>query len=115
MESPRNEVLPNNSLIVEAGSYHQRIPYFYALSGSNKSFVGQLIDPYGNDITTSYTDPFIVTLGNSFDPGMMYVRCFRSLQKREVGIYTYRTPDESGNIIDVNFGLYTTAFSSMLH
>ncbi len=114
VESPRNEGLPNNSLIVESGGYYARIPQFRGLSASNRSSVGQLIDPQGRDITSSNTDPFIVTLGSSFEPGTMRVRCYRSLQRNEVGIYTYRTPDENGRTIDVNFGLYTSALSRML-
>ncbi len=108
LEAPRSKVLPNNSLIVESGGYYARIPQFRGLSASNRSNVGQLIDPQGRDITSSYTDPFIVTLGSSFEPGTMRVRCYRSLQRNEVGIYTYRTPEENGRIIDVNFGLYTS-------
>ena len=113
MESPRNEVLPNNSLIVETESYFPRMPHFRGLSGSNQSYTGQLIDPYGIDITRSITDPFLISLGSGFEPGMMHVRSFRSLRENEVGIYTYRTPDESGRTIDVHFGLYTSSASSM--
>ena len=111
MESPRNEVLPNNSLIIVSGLLH-RIPSFRALSGSNRSNVGQLINPLGNDITHSRLDPFIVSLGNSYDPGSMYVRCLKDIAREDIGIYTYRTPDEEGNIIDVNFGIYSASASS---
>ena len=111
MESPRNEVLPNNSLITVSGLLG-RVPSIRALSGSNRSGVGRLIGILGNDITRSHSDPFIVSLGTSYDPGSMYVRCFRELSQEEVGIYTYRTPDEAGNLIDVNFGIYSTTASS---
>ena len=113
METPRNEAISNNSMIVEVGTSLPRLPHFRGLSASTSPHVGQLIDPYGNDITTSTSDPFIVTLGSSFEPGTMRVRSFRSLIRSEEGIYTYRTPDSTGNNIDVNFGLYSSTFTSM--
>ena len=110
MESPVNAALPNNSIIMAThGSL--RVPYFRGLSGSNKSHVGQLIGPQGNDVTSSNLDPFIVSLGRNYEPGTIYVRGYRSLLEGEVGIYTYRTPDEMGNTIDVNFGIYTSTAS----
>ena len=111
VESPISEVLPNNSLIVVL-SFFARSLSFRGLSGSNKSRVGQLIGPLGNDITHSYSHPFIVSLGSRYDPGSMYVRCLRALRLGEVGIYTYRTPDEDGNDIDVNLGIYSSYTSS---
>ena len=113
MESSRNEVLPNNSLIIVSGLLH-RIPSFRALSGSNRSNVGQLINPLSNDITRSRLDPFIVSLGNSYDPGSMYVRCLKDIAREDIGIYTYHTPDEEGNIINVNFGIYSVSASSIV-
>ena len=102
VESPISEVLPNNSLIVASG-FPTRVPYFRGVSGSNRLSVGQLIGSLGNDITHSSSDPFGITLENSYDPGSMYVRCFKALDQGEIGIYTYRTPGEVGNA--VNFGI----------
>ena len=113
VESPRNESLPNNGLIM-ASSISGRIPSLRALSGSNRSNVGQLIDPLGNDITHSYYGPFLVLLGGSDDPGTMYVICLRELQQQDFGIYTYRTPDEASDLIDVNFGIYSSSSSSKM-
>ena len=110
MESPISNVLSNNSLIVI--SFFASAYSFRGLSGSNKTRVGQLIGPLGNDISNSYTDPFVVSLGSRYDPGSMYVRCLRALRLGEVGIYTYRTPDEAGNDIDVNLGIYSSYSSS---
>ncbi len=50
-----------------------------------------------------------MSLGRSFDPGTMYVRGFRSLRDTETGIYTYRTPDEKGKMVDINIGVYTSS------
>ena len=113
VESPRDEAISNNSMIVEVGTSLSRLPHFRGLSASTSPHVGQLIDPYGNDITTSTSDPFIVSLGSSFEPGMMRVRSFRSLRRNEEGIYTYLTPDNTGNKVDVYFGLYSLAHASM--
>ncbi len=112
MESPVNSAVPNNSIILATKS--GRIPSFRGLSGSRTSHVGQLIDPRGIDITTSNLDPFIVSLGRSLDPGTMYVRGFRYLRDTETGIYTYRTPDETGKMVDINIGIYTSLSSMNL-
>ena len=42
----------------------------------------------------------------------MYVRFIKELGQGDVGIYTYRTPDEAGNEIDVNLGIYSSYVSS---
>ncbi len=107
-----NAAIPNNSIIL-AKQRTLKIPNFRGLSGSRSSHVGQLIDPRGIDITTSNLDPFIVSLGRSFDPGTMYVRGFRSLRDTETGIYTYRTPDEKGKMVDINIGIYTSLSSKI--
>ena len=96
--------LPNNSFITTLA--RDTIPLFRCLSGSSTPYVGQLIDNYGRDITNSDSDPFSVTLGGPSDPGSLLVRSLRPLRHNENGIYTYRTPDERGNIIDFHFGLY---------
>ena len=51
--------------------------------------------------------------GASHDPGTLFVRSLRSLKPEECGIYTYQTPNEAGNIIDFNVGLYSTEKSSI--
>ncbi len=48
------------------------------------------------------------------DPGTLYVRSLRSLKPEENGIYTYQTPNEAGNIIDFNVGLYSTNRTSTI-
>ncbi len=52
--------------------------------------------------------------GTSHDPGTLYVRSLRRLKPEESGIYTYRTPNEAGNIIDFNVGLYSTNKTSTI-
>ena len=103
MESA-DEVLPNNSLITTTS--RNSLPIIRCLSGSSQSHVGRLIGPLGNDITFSTIDPFFIILGRATDPGTMYIRSQREFEPADSGIYTYRTPDENGNIVDINVGLY---------
>ncbi len=105
-----DQVLANNSVIT---NINQKVPHFRCLSGSNTSSVGSLIGPLGRDITRSYSDPFRIIRGASHDPGTLYVLSLRSLKLAESGIYTYRTPNEAGNIIDFNVGLYSTNSTSI--
>ena len=105
-----NKVLPNNSLITTNG-IGNNIPTFRCLSGSSVASVGNLIGPLGNDITLSLTDPFLVRRGGPYDPGTLLVRGVRPLQRNYTGIYTYRTPDEDGDIVDFHFGLYFANYS----
>ena len=102
MESS-DTVLPNNSLI---SSTELKMSSFRCLSGSSQSHVGRLIGPLGNDITFSTSDPFLISQGGTHDPGTLYVRSLREFKTTDSGIYTYRTPDENENIVDVNVGLY---------
>ena len=96
-------IVTNNSLITTTSWW--KIPSFRCVSGSLRSRIGRLIDPLGKDITFTM-DPFIITRGGLHDPGTLYVRSLRELEPANSGIYTYRTPDENGNIVDINFGLY---------
>ncbi len=52
--------------------------------------------------------------GTSHDPGTLHVRSLRSLKPEESRIYTYRTPNEAGSIIDFNVGLYSTNRTSTI-
>ena len=104
-------VLPNNGLI-STTKLHKNMPSFRCLSGSSQSRVGRLIDPLGNDITFSTSDPFFISQGGTHDPGTLYIRSLREFEPADNGIYTYRTPDENGNIVDFNVGLYHYTISS---
>ena len=106
-----NRVLPNNSVITTLA--RDTIPSFRCVSGSTRARVGRLIGPQGSDITFSSSDPFFVRQGTSYNPGTLSVRSVRSLRREETGIYTYRTPDENGNIVEFNFGLYHSNQSGM--
>ena len=103
-------VLPNNSLI--SSKFRKKMSSFRCLSGSSQSHVGRLIGPLGNDITFSTSDPFLISRGGTHDPGTLYIRSLREFKTTDSGIYTYRTPNENRNIVDVNVGLYHYTISS---
>ena len=104
-------VLSNNSLISNA-KFNKNIPSFRCLSGSSQPRVGRLIDPLKNDVTFSTSDPFFISRGGQHDPGTLYVRSLREFEPTDSGVYTYRTPDENGYIVDFNVGLYHYNISS---
>ena len=98
------KALPNNGLIV--AGVDDRISEFRCLSGSSSQDVGQLINPDGDDITFLDSDHFLVRKGGSYDPGLVHVRRAVPLRREEEGVYTCRIPDEKGETVDVNVGLY---------
>ncbi len=110
--SEYHKILPNNSLITTQGQ--NRVHRFQCLSGSARANVGRLISPLGDDITFSRSDPFSVRQGGSQDPGTLRVRIVRQPRREETGIYTYRTPDENGNIVEFYFGIYQTIQSGIV-
>lgn len=105
-----DKVLANNSLI--SALTRNTTPSFRCLSGSSKSNVGNLIGPGGTDITYSTSDPFFVSRGGTYDPGTLLVRSARALKSKDSGIYTYRTPDENGKIVEFYFGVYFSSHTS---
>ena len=76
--------------------------------------MGNLIGPLGNDVTLSTTGPLNVVHGGLSDPGTLSVHSVRPLGLDDIGIYTYRTPDENGDVIDFHFGLYYSSNSGMV-
>ena len=107
-----SRVLSNNSLITTL-SVLKFIPSFHCLSGSAQPNVGNLIGPLGNDITLSTTGPLTVARGGLSDPGTLSVHSASPLGLHDIGIYTYRTPDENGDVIDFHFGLYYSSNSGI--
>ncbi len=94
----------SESAIIFATPQH-KVPGFSCLSGSQDSNVGQLIGVDGQNITHRRGDHFNVVLGNTRSPGTVRVYPARMAVTTQ-GVYTCRLPDEAGDIIEFNFGLY---------
>ena len=73
--------------------------------------LGELIGPGGTAITTN--DVFEITT-NSVNGGELQVTNFvesNNVTASEQGVYTCRIPQQSGEIREINIGLYPTAFN----
>ena len=105
-----HKALVNNSLIKVDSN--QLLGEFSCLSGSKQGGVGQFIGRDGQDITYQFDDPFHVSIGNTHHPGLVRVSGYRTLHTHYQGIYTCRIPDETGNLVDINVGLYRYEFNS---
>ena len=107
-----HKALMNNSLI-KADS-NQRLEEFSCLSGSKQGGVGHFIGRDGKDITYINGDPFHVGIGGIRNPGSIQVSSANTLYATYQGIYTCRIPDETGNLVNINVGLYCYEFNSEL-
>ena len=103
--------LPNNGIVIsrniaEGGVYFR----FFCRSDSMMSSVGMLIRPDGTTVTT----------GNAFtivrqQPGELRVENTLSqnvLTASDQGVYTCRIPLQSGEMKDINIGIYPSGFNS---
>ena len=79
------------------------IPKFECFSGSHTSNTGQFIGVNGNDITSTYEDPFTIEHGSN---GTLKVQRSGRFLSSYDGVYSCRMPDEHGHMVDVNFGIY---------
>ena len=110
-------VLPNNSIVIalavtgETVTSGDRI-LFQCRSGSTMTGVGQLVDVKRNIFNIGQnTGVFIVgTFGNQ--PGSLKFSNRVALTAADEGVYSCRIPDETGNDVDVNIGVYQNGFNS---
>lgn len=100
-----HQFLSNDGLIV-AQPFTNRISEFRCLSGSTQYNVGQFIGTNGVNIVSDTRDPFYISRGRQFSPGVIHVRSNRELETEYEGIYTCQMPDETGNVTSINVGLY---------
>ena len=105
-----HKALMNNSLIT--ADSNQRLGEFSCMSGSKQGGVGHFIGRDGKDITYKLGDPFHVGIGGIRNPGSIQVSSANTLYATYQGIYTCRIPDETGNLVDINVGLYRYEFNS---
>ena len=103
--------LPNNGIVislntVEGGVYF----HFFCRSDSMMSNVGMLIGPNESAVTTG--DIFTIARPQ---PGELTVENKLSqnvLTANDQGVYTCRIPLQSGEMKDINVGIYPSGFSS---
>ena len=101
-------VLSDNS-IVRGGTIN-----FQCRSGSLDTGVGQLVDLDGNTFNIGQNNGVfsVASLGNPVQPGSIRIRTVTSLTAAVQGVYSCRIPDETGNDVDVNIGVYQNGFNS---
>ena len=110
-----DQPIANNGLIIALGS--GRSLEFDCVSNSSQSGVGEITGRNG----TTLTDGAALAGGSTWQvvipssrPGVLRVRTKGVLIAGDQGIYTCTIPDDSGNSIAINVGLYPSDFSGEL-
>ena len=109
-------VLSNNGLVIATNWYYHF--NFQCRSGSTGTGVGQLVDLDGNtfDIGQNMGVFSVLSIGNQ--PGSLRFLnrdgTHPALTAADEGVYSCRIPDETGNVVDVNIGVYRNGFNSEL-
>ena len=105
---------PNNGLvrpIVSASTFPEACRLrFFCRTDSTVTNLGELIGPGGTAITSS--DVFEINTDRI--DGELQVQNFVSsnnVTSSEQGVYTCRIPQQSGEIREINIGIYPTAFN----
>ena len=111
-----DQPIANNGLIIarDIGSETLR---FDCVSNSSQSGVGEVTGRDGTPLMdgAALASGGIWRINNPFSrPGVLRVRANSVLTAGDQGIFTCTIPDDSGNTIDINVGLYSTGFSGEL-
>ena len=103
--------LPNNGMVIMPSSTRSRLRFvFLCLSDSMMSNVGMLIGANGATVTTGN----VFSISTS-QPGQLRVynsRIHNALTSSDQGVYTCRITLQSGELRDINVGLYPSGFTS---
>ena len=109
--------LPNNSIVIARDVTSGDRILFQCRSGSTMTGVGQLVDLDGNTFNIGENSGvFSVeqTGGGYSHPGSVQFRnsayYVPALTADDEGVYSCRIPDETGNAVDVNIGVYQNGF-----
>ena len=87
-----------------------RIP-FECVSNSSQSGVGEITGLNGTALTNSDGDLIRAIISPFSRPGIVRVRVTDDLTANDQGIYTCTIPDDNGNNITMNVGLYPNGFN----
>ena len=113
-------VLPNNGIVIAQDVTGGTRISFQCRSGSTMTGVGQLVDPDGTSFNIGETSGVfsVDALGYYYggQPGSVRFRNSANnepaLTADDEGVYSCRIPDETGNDVDVNIGVYQNGFNS---
>ena len=110
-------VLPNNAIVIAQDVTSGDRISWQCRSGSTITGVGQLVDLDGNTFNIGQnTGVFTVDTFGSSQPGSVQfhnrVGTEAALTAADEGVYTCRIPEETGNCVDVNIGVYQIGFNS---
>ena len=106
-----DQPIANNGLIIALGSGNLEDGdslRFECVSSSSQSGVGAIT---GRDGTALYSGGIWRVINPFSRPGVLRVRANGVLTAGDQGIYTCTIPDDSGNSIAINVGLYPSDFS----
>ena len=103
--------LPDNGIVISLGTARPEFYFhFFCRSDSMMNNVGVLIGPDGTTVTTD--DVFKIT---QHQPGELRIENTFSqniLTAGDQGVYTCRIPLQSGEMRDINVGVYPSEFNS---
>ena len=103
--------LPNNGIVISLNTTEDGVYFrFFCRSDSMMSNVGMLIGPDGTTVTTGN----VFTIARQ-QPGELTVENRLSqnvLTASDQGVYTCCIPLQSGEMRDINVGIYPSGFSS---
>ena len=114
-----NVVLPNNGIVITRNVGSGDRFNFQCRSGSIGTDVGDIIGLDGNALPIDSSLAGVTTGGLNIrraSPATVFIRnravTEPALTAAHEGVYTCRIPDETGNVVDVNIGVYTNGFNS---
>ena len=110
-------VLPNNGIVIARDVTSGNRILFQCRSGSTMTGVGHLVDLDGNTFNIGQNSGVfsVENTGSGSNPGSVHFRNrvgAETLTAAHEGVYSCRIPDETGNVVDVNIGVYRNGFNS---
>ena len=107
-------VLPNNGIVIARNVGGGDRFIFQCRSGSTVTDIGDIIGLDGNALPIDSSGPGVTTGGlnvRRVSPATVFVRNPASEPAVDEGVYTCRIPDETGNDVDVNIGVFQNGFN----
>ena len=102
--------LPNNSLIISNDAAETVRFHFVCRSSSSSSNVGELLGLDGSAVSTGSFFAILNVQVGTVD--VQNNNGHTAVTAMEQGVYTCHIPDEAGETVDVNIGIYPNGFNS---